>query len=175
MSGKADGTGAPASGTVPGTSAATPIDSIQQVPPPDAREGGLWVRAKRKGGAMSDRDGILAFREYRVPLPDSGRADFALALCDPSAEGSEPAELAKARNGRFYGLLTIRNVPDVPRQPIVWIVLKDEIVYVVAKDDPPLGPQVLPAMIECLRRFFKDVRDIAPDLEQIEFRPRQLH
>jgi hypothetical protein len=122
-----------------------------------------------------EQHGFRAVREYQVAMPNGNRATIAMTLCDPDAGNTVAAEMAKP--SRVYGLISVQGLEGMPRHPVIWVQRPTEISYMVADGDAALSPDLLSVVVDCLRRFFRDISDIAPELEHMELplTPPGLH
>jgi hypothetical protein len=121
--------------------------------------GGLQVRARAN---IRDASGTVAYRKYEYHFPDGTSAAFAVTLC--FSDDSDAAKVARDRGAVAHGQVSVVGVPHAPLHPMLWLWTKDELVTLVAEDDPAVSDDLHRMLVQVMRTFFKDVRDVAPDL-----------
>jgi hypothetical protein len=117
----------------------------------------LLARANRP-----DASSALACREYEYYFPDGTSAAFAVTLC-PS-DDSDRAKIARDKGALAHGLVSVVGMTRAPSHPILWIQTKDALVTLVAEDHSSVSDDLHHMLVQVMRAFFKDVREVAPDL-----------
>ncbi|WIM09106.1 hypothetical protein [Enhydrobacter sp.] len=101
-------------------------------------------------------DGALAYRQYEVPMPDGSTASLAFTLGDMTAD-SVPANYARQHGVVAYGLVSVTDVPDPPRFPLVWTQDRTQIALAVAEEDKDIGDDLKETIGRCMALFFNDI------------------
>jgi hypothetical protein len=121
--------------------------------------GGHQVPAREN---IPDASGTVASREYEYHFPDGTNAAFAVTLC--LSDDSEAAKVARDKGALAHGLVEVVGVPRAPLRPMLWMLIKNAFVTLVAEDDPAVSEDLHRMLVQVMRTFFKDVRDVAPGL-----------
>ena len=111
---------------------------------------------------IPNASGTVASREYEYHFPDGTNATFAVTLC--LSDDSDAAKVARDKGALAHGLVSVVGVPRAPLHPMLWLRTKDELVTLVAEDDPAVSDDLHRMLAQVMRAFFKDVRDVAPGL-----------
>ncbi len=115
---------------------------------------------------MNDKDppdGVVACREYEVPLAEGGTARMAFTLVRRDLE-SVACDLARALRARAYGFISIVDYPAAPRHPVVWMQLPTQLALTVAEGDEDVGDDLKRIIARHLIQFIGDIASIAPEL-----------
>jgi hypothetical protein len=112
----------------------------------------------------------LAYREYALVLAEGVKITLAITLGGPEAD-TQAAQFAREHEGLAYGLISILDMPDAPRSPIVWVVTESHLILAKAEGDPDVSEE-LEQLIGChLGLFFVQTAPFAPQLAGIEIQP----
>jgi hypothetical protein len=103
----------------------------------------------------------VASRKYEYHFPDGTNAAFSVTIC--LSDDSDAAKVARDKGALAHGLVSVVGVPRAPSHPISWRLTKTEFVTVV-EADPAVSDDLHRMLIQVMRTFFKDVRDVAPGL-----------
>lgn len=109
-----------------------------------------------------DDSGSVASRKYEYQFPDGTNAAFSVTLC--LGDDSEEAKVAPDKGALAHGLVSVVGVPRAPSHPIPWRLTKTELVTLVVESDPAVSDDLHRMLVQVMRTFFKDVRDVAPGL-----------
>ena len=112
--------------------------------------------------SIPDASGSLACRKYEYCFPDGTSAAFAVTLC--LSDDSDRAKLARDKGALAHGLVSVVGMARAPSYPILWMQTKDTLVTLVAEDHSSVSDDLRRMLIQVMRTFFKDVRDVAPGL-----------
>ncbi len=117
---------------------------------------------------MSDALGRLTTREYDVTLPDGTQGKLAFALCD-LAKDNALAQHARRRQAVAFGLLSFAELPDAPRNALLWVRTKDGLEMTTADGDDQPGGDLQRLVARYFIVFFDEVKDLAPELATLPF------
>jgi hypothetical protein len=120
------------------------------------------VRARAN---IPDASGTVARREYEYHFPDGTSAALAVTLC--FSDDSDAAKAARDKGALAHGLISVVGVPRAPLRPMMWMLTKNELVTLVVEADPAVSDDLHRMLVPVMRTFFKDVRDVAPDLADL--------
>ncbi|WIM09299.1 hypothetical protein [Enhydrobacter sp.] len=112
--------------------------------------------------------GTLARRTYELFLPNATDASVAITLGD-MAHDSPAASFARHSGATHYGLISMRNVPDGPRHPVVWSLHETMLAVTGVGDDEDVGQDMRRVIVRLLAVFFHEICAIAPGLSTSEF------
>ena len=117
---------------------------------------------------MSDALGRLATREYDVTLPDGTQGKLAFALCD-LAKDNALAQHARRRQAVAFGLLSFAELPDAPRNALLWVRTRDGMEMTTADGDDQPGGHLQRLVARHFIVFFDEIKDLAPELATLPF------
>lgn len=117
---------------------------------------------------MIDELGRLATREYEVTLPDGTQGKLAFALCD-LAKNNALAQHARRRQAVAYGLLSFAELPDAPRNALLWVRTKDGLEMTTADGDDQPDGDLQRLVARHFIVFFDEVKALAPELATLPF------
>ena len=109
--------------------------------------------------------GTLACCEYGLFLPNATDASIAFTLGDMGHESAE-ARFARSLGATRYGSISIRNVADGPRQPIVWSLQEGMIALTTVSGDVDATDDLKQRIVRLLVVFFHEIRALAPELSE---------
>jgi hypothetical protein len=112
--------------------------------------------------------GTLAYCEYGLFLPNTADATIAFTLGDMDHESAE-ARFARSLGATRYGLISIRNVSNGPRQPIVWSLHDTMLALTTTNGDIDAYPHLKRVIVRLLVVFFHEIREVAPELSEFSF------
>ena len=112
--------------------------------------------------------GVVAYREYEVPLAQGGTASMAFTLVRRDAE-SFASDVARSLQAGAYGFVSILDYPGAPRHPVVWLQLPTQLALMVADGDDDLSQDLKQIIARRLLQFISDIAPIAPDLAALHF------
>lgn len=112
--------------------------------------------------------GTLASCEYGLFLPNATDASIAFTLGDMAHESAE-ARFARSLGATRYGVISIHNVADGPRQPIVWSLHEGMVALTTMSGDADATDDLKQRIVRLLVVFFHEIRDIAPELSKFDF------
>jgi len=117
---------------------------------------------------MNDELGRLATREYDVTLPDGTLGRLGFALCDLTGDNAL-ARHARRRQAVAFGLLSFADLPDAPRNALLWVRTRDGMEMTTADgDDQPSG-ELQRLVARHFIVFFDEVKELAPELATLPF------
>ena len=64
---------------------------------------------------MTDTVSVVAIREYGIVVPNGIVAKLTFAMCDAREEDTVPAQFARQRGAKVYGLITVTGVQGAGR------------------------------------------------------------
>jgi hypothetical protein len=96
-------------------------------------------------------------------LPDGTSAGFAMTLCFRD-DSDAAARIARDKGAQAHGLVSVVGVPRAPLHPVQWMMIKNALVTRVAEGDLAVSNELHRMLVKVMRTFFKDVRNVAPDL-----------
>ena len=117
---------------------------------------------------MSDELGRLATREYDVTLPDGTQGRLAFALCELSGDNAL-AQHARRRQAVAFGLLSFAELPDAPRNALLWVRTKDGMEMTTADGDDQPGGDLQRLVARHFIVFFHEIKDVEPELTSLSF------
>ena len=117
---------------------------------------------------MSDELGRLATREYEVTLPDGTQGRLAFALCD-LAKDNALAQHARRRRAVAFGLLSFADLPDAPRNALLWVRTKDGMEMTTAEGDDQPVAELQRLVARHFIVFFDEIKDVVPELATLPF------
>jgi hypothetical protein len=109
-------------------------------------------------------DGTLAYREYDVN--DGAAICLAITLGDLEAD-TIAAQFARERKAVAYGLISVLEMPDDRKRPIVWIVDDNELSLAMEMEEQPISAELVEVLQLYLGRFFLETAPIAPQLGHV--------
>lgn len=112
--------------------------------------------------------GTLASCEYGLFMPNATDATIAITLADMAHE-SAAGRFARSLGATRYGIISIRNVADGPRQPIVWSLHEGMVALTTMSGDVDASADLKQRIVRLLTVFFHEIRDIAPELSEYNF------
>jgi hypothetical protein len=117
---------------------------------------------------VSDELGRLATREYDVTLPDGTKGTLAFALCD-LAKDNALAQHARRRQAVAFGLLSFTELPEAPRNALLWVRTRDGMEMTTADGDDQPGGDLQRLVARYFIVFFDEVKDLVPELATLPF------
>ena len=117
---------------------------------------------------MSDELGRLATREYDVTLPDGTQGRLAFALCDLVRDNAL-AQHARRRKAVAFGLLSFTELPNAPRNALLWVRTKDGMEMTTADGDDQPGGDLQRLVARHFIVFFDEIKDMMPELATLPF------
>jgi hypothetical protein len=115
-------------------------------------------------------DGTLAYREYDVELNDGAAICLAITLGDLEAD-TIAAQFARERKAVAYGLISVLEMPDDRKSPIVWIVGDNKLSLAMGVDEQPISNELVEVLRLYLGLFFIQTAPIAPQLGHVWIAP----
>jgi hypothetical protein len=114
--------------------------------------------------------GTLAYREYGAELNDGTPICLAITLGDLAAD-TIAAQFARERKAVAYGLISVLEMPDHRKRPIVWIVDDNELSLAMEMDEQPISAELVEVLQLYLGLFFIQTAPIAPQLGHVWIAP----
>jgi len=104
----------------------------------------------------------LAYREYPVTLRNGSRGIIAFTLGDGHVE-TVAAQVARDRGAAAYGLVSMRDVPDAPQHPFVWMHDWKDLSLAV-EGDCEISNELETIIFLYIAMFFEEMAPLAPHL-----------
>jgi hypothetical protein len=109
----------------------------------------------------------LAYREYALALSNGSRITMAITLGDPKAN-TMPGRFARKHRALAYGLVSVLDMPDAPKSPIIWMIRTDQLILAKSTNDDDIPEELKKLIGLYLRLFFVQTAPSAPQLAGIE-------
>jgi hypothetical protein len=115
-------------------------------------------------------DGTLAYRGYDAELNDGAAISLGITLEDLEAD-TIAAQFARERKAVAYGLISVLEMPDDRKRPIVWIVDHNELSLALEVGEQPISAELVEVLQLYLGLFFIQAAPIAPQLGHVWIAP----
>jgi hypothetical protein len=109
-------------------------------------------------------EGVLAYQEYDVDLPDGARGCIAFTLDDLFASTHAAREIQRG-GGKAFGIIAMRDIPDAPTGTVIWF-LKDETVVLSIENGAHVTDRLNQIITRYLEKFFIELAPSFPWLAE---------
>jgi hypothetical protein len=113
-------------------------------------------------------DGAVAYRAYKLALPDGESVDIAITLGQMDVE-SVPANFARKHDALAYGLVSLLDMPCAPSYPLMWMYAGSRLSIVTTEDDVEPDATLLALISRCLGLFIAGLAPISPQVAALQF------
>jgi hypothetical protein len=113
--------------------------------------------------------GSLAWRQYEVKLMSGRTAILGFSLADPRHKTM--ARVKRERAASNLGLLIVLDDPDSVEEVVLWFQQATSLTLLSQSGDMMIGEEVRALLPRYFTVFFDEVKEIAPDLTDIQLAP----